>query len=73
MHTWLTDVFGLAVPVIGAPMAGPAGGRLAGAVSAAGGLGMIGVGPTQSPAWVREQAEVAGGAPAPEPGATGSA
>ncbi|MBF6353957.1 nitronate monooxygenase [Nocardia higoensis] len=35
---------GLRVPVVNAPMGGVAGGRLAAAVSAAGGLGMIGMG-----------------------------
>ncbi len=34
--------FGLSIPIIGAPMAGAAGGALASAVSEAGGLGMIG-------------------------------
>jgi nitronate monooxygenase len=36
--------FGLAVPVLNAPMGGVAGGRLAAAVTAAGGLGMVGMG-----------------------------
>lgn len=35
---------GLAVPIVNAPMGGAAGGHLAAAVSAAGGLGMIGMG-----------------------------
>src|ERR1700721_1480723 len=35
---------GLRVPVVNAPMGGVAGGRLAAAVSAAGGLGMVGMG-----------------------------
>ncbi len=35
---------GLDVPILNAPMGGAAGGRLAAAVSAAGGLGMIGMG-----------------------------
>jgi nitronate monooxygenase len=35
---------GLAVPIVNAPMGGAAGGRLAAAVSQAGGLGMIGMG-----------------------------
>ncbi len=35
---------GLRVPIVNAPMGGAAGGRLAAAVSAAGGLGMIGMG-----------------------------
>jgi len=34
----------LAIPVVGAPMAGAAGGRLAAAISAGGGLGLVGVG-----------------------------
>jgi nitronate monooxygenase len=59
MRTWLTERLGLDVPLISAPMAGPAGGRLAGAVSAAGALGMIGVGPAATPAWVAAQAELA--------------
>jgi nitronate monooxygenase len=42
IHTWLTNTFGLTVPVVSAPMAGVSGGALAGAVSAAGGLGMVG-------------------------------
>ncbi|MFW0789174.1 NAD(P)H-dependent flavin oxidoreductase [Gordonia sp. CPCC 205333] len=44
----MTDIDGLLndlrVPVVGAPMAGAAGGRLASAITAAGGLGMVGVG-----------------------------
>ena len=36
--------FGLLVPIVNAPMGGVAGGRLAAAVSAAGGLGMVGMG-----------------------------
>ncbi|MDQ1704462.1 MAG: nitronate monooxygenase [Frankiaceae bacterium] len=42
LTTWLTERFELSVPVVSAPMAGVSGGELAGAVSAAGGLGMIG-------------------------------
>jgi nitronate monooxygenase len=59
IETWLTQTFSLAVPVVGAPMAGPGEGGLAAAVSAAGGLGMIGVQASRSPEWVHEQAEVA--------------
>jgi nitronate monooxygenase len=44
LRTALTDLFSIGAPVIGAPMAGVAGGELAAAVSAGGGLGMIGVG-----------------------------
>ncbi|HJR37235.1 MAG TPA: nitronate monooxygenase, partial [Nocardioidaceae bacterium] len=60
MRTWLTDTFDLSVPVVGAPMAGPGEGALAAAVSAGGGLGMVGVNATRSPDWIVEQAAVAG-------------
>jgi nitronate monooxygenase len=60
--TSLTDQLGLDVPVIQAPMAGVSDGRLAGAVSAAGALGMIGVGPSATGDWVREQHAVAAAA-----------
>ncbi len=59
MRTWLTERFGLTVPVVAAPMAGVSTGRLAEAVSAAGGLGMIGAGPTSKPDRLREQCAVA--------------
>jgi nitronate monooxygenase len=39
---------GLRVPIVNAPMGGVAGGRLAAAVTAAGGLGMVGMGSTGS-------------------------
>ncbi|GBG38227.1 NAD(P)H-dependent flavin oxidoreductase [Mycobacterium montefiorense] len=41
--SWSKD-FGLRVPIVNAPMGGVAGGRLAAAVTAAGGLGMVGMG-----------------------------
>ena len=44
IRTRLTERFGLAVPIVSAPMALVAGGRLAAAVSRAGGLGLIGGG-----------------------------
>jgi NAD(P)H-dependent flavin oxidoreductase YrpB (nitropropane dioxygenase family) len=44
LYTYLTTSWHLRYPIIAAPMAGVAGGRLARAVSQAGGLGMIGVG-----------------------------
>ena len=59
MRTWLTERFGLTVPVVAAPMAGVSTGRLAAAVSAAGGLGMVGVGPTSAPDRVRRECAVA--------------
>ena len=55
VRTWLTDRLDLAVPVIGAPMAGAAGGALAAAVSGAGGLGCVGVGSGAETGWVAEQ------------------
>jgi nitronate monooxygenase len=59
VQTRFTERFGVEVPVAGAPMAGATGGALAGAVSAAGGLGMIGIGPGADPGWVREQVALA--------------
>lgn len=59
LATWLTERFSLAIPVVSAPMAGASGGELAGAVSLAGGLGMIGVGDRTAPKWLSEQAAVA--------------
>ena len=56
----ITDLLGTTHPIISAPMAGVAGGRLAHAVSAAGGLGMIGARGTSSPEWIAEQAAIAG-------------
>ncbi|WP_326645387.1 nitronate monooxygenase [Nonomuraea fuscirosea] len=59
LRTWLTERFGLEVPLVGAPMAGVSDGRLAAAVSAAGGLGMFGAPATASAPWIAEQAAVA--------------
>lgn len=65
MQTWLTERFGLTVPVVCAPMFGAGGARLASAVSAAGGLGMIGAGiTTTGPSWATE-CEVAAGSGRP--------
>jgi nitronate monooxygenase len=44
LSTAWSKSFGLQVPIVNAPMGGVAGGRLAAAVSAAGGLGMVGMG-----------------------------
>lgn len=46
---------GLAFPVVNAPMGGAAGGRLAAAVSRAGGLGMIGMGSAATPEVLRRE------------------
>jgi nitronate monooxygenase len=59
MRTSLTDRFGLTVPLVGAPMAGAAGGRLAAAISEGGALGMVGVGGAVSPSWITEQGRAA--------------
>lgn len=56
---WLCQRFGLSTPVVCAPMAGVAGGRLAAAVSAAGGLGMVGVGHSATPEWIAGQCATA--------------
>ncbi|WP_188197353.1 NAD(P)H-dependent flavin oxidoreductase [Nonomuraea sp. SYSU D8015] len=64
-RTWLTDRFGIDVPLVGAPMAGVSDGRLAAAVSAAGALGMFGVPPAVPPSWIIEQAAVAAGSGRP--------
>ena len=44
VRTALTDLFGIEHPILLAPMGGVAGGALAGAVSEAGGLGLLGAG-----------------------------
>jgi nitronate monooxygenase len=60
--TRFTRAFGLAHPVALAPMAGAAGGRLAGAVARAGGLGLLGGG-YGDPDWIAAQWDLAVGAP----------
>lgn len=59
MGTWLTERFGMSVPVVGAPMAGVSGGALTGAISAAGGLGMLGAGSGQTADWIRTEGALA--------------
>ena len=59
LYTWLFEQFGCRVPVVCAPMAGAAAGRLASAVSTAGGLGMVGVGHTATRKWITEQCGIA--------------
>jgi nitronate monooxygenase len=65
MATWLSDTFGLALPVIGAPMANVGGGKLTAAISAAGGLGMLGAGSAVSAEWIRTEGAVAAAAGKP--------
>ncbi|MHB8574874.1 MAG: NAD(P)H-dependent flavin oxidoreductase [Dehalococcoidia bacterium] len=56
LRTRLCEVLGIEAPVLNAPMGGgPAGGELAAAVSAAGGLGLIGAMSSGGVAWLREQ------------------
>jgi nitronate monooxygenase len=64
IHTWLTNTFGLTVPVVSAPMAGVSGGALAAAVSAAGGLGMVGFA-AGSPEELRSELDTAAAAGKP--------
>lgn len=51
---WSRDL-GIEVPIVNAPMGGVAGGRLAAAVSRAGGLGMIGMGSAATPDALRRE------------------
>lgn len=57
--TRLTRLWEIEKPIVSAPMAGRAGGELARAVSAAGGMGMFGVGANTDPKWITEQADIA--------------
>lgn len=61
IHTRLTRAFGLKHPIVLAPMGFASGGRLAAAVTQAGGLGLIGGG-YGDPAWLDEQFHAAGDA-----------
>ncbi len=57
IRTALTRAFGLEYPVVSAPMAQVSGGRLAAAVSGAGGLGLVGGG-YGDPDWLRTELAV---------------
>nr|WP_244967625.1 nitronate monooxygenase [Tsukamurella tyrosinosolvens] len=57
-NTWLTRTLDIDLPILGAPMGGRAGGELAGQVTAAGGLGMIGAARYATPEWIDEQLRV---------------
>ena len=61
LHTRLTQALNLRHPILSAPMAFAGGGRLAAAVSQAGGLGLIGGGYGDA-AWLDEQFRLAGDA-----------
>jgi nitronate monooxygenase len=58
IKTPLTRWFDLSTPIIGAPMAGVSGGAMARAVSAGGGLGMIGVGGATKTEFLTEQCAI---------------
>ena len=58
VHTTLTKRLGIRHPVILAPMGGVSGGRLAAAVSNAGGLGLVGGGYGDS-AWLDTELAIA--------------
>jgi nitronate monooxygenase len=61
LHTRLTEALGIEHPIISAPMAFAAGGKLAAAVTAAGGLGLIGGGYGDAE-WLERQFSEAGNA-----------
>jgi nitronate monooxygenase len=61
LHTYLTTSWHLRYPIIGAPMAYVGRGRLARAVSQAGGLGMIGIGSTESVDFLKQETAIARG------------
>ena len=69
LSTAVTRLLGIDHPILLAPMGGVAGGALAGAVSAAGGLGLIGAGYADpalgwgSDAWIRGEFKAAGEIP----------
>lgn len=57
---FLARNFSTKYPILNAPMAGAAGGRLAAAVSSAGGLGMVGFGGDTTPEWIDRELTLAG-------------
>jgi len=61
LRTFLTTSWHFRYPIIGAPMAGVGRGRLARAVSQAGGLGMIGIGSKESVEFIEREANIARG------------
>lgn len=61
LGTRLTEYFGIEHPILLAPMAGIAGGRLAAAVTSAGGLGLIGGGYGEKD-WLRREFDLTAGA-----------
>ncbi len=64
LHTYLTTSWGLRYPIISAPMAYVGRGRLARAVTQAGGLGMLGIGSTESVEFLMQEVAIARGSDA---------
>src|ERR1700674_4899181 len=62
LATALTRLLGISQPIIGAPMGAVAGGRLAGAVTRAGGLGLLGPGYLGTE-WIEREFAAAGKTP----------
>ena len=65
LQTLATQQWGLRYPIIGAPMANVGRGRLARAITEAGGLGMIGVGSKDATEFVERESRIARGDGAP--------
>src|SRR5213080_3063131 len=61
LHTCLTTSWGLRYPIIGAPMAYVGRGSLARAVTQAGGLGMLGIGSSESVEFLMQEGAIARG------------
>lgn len=59
LRTWLTDQFGLQIPLVAAPMGGAASASFAAAVSRSGALGMVAAGSKATAESVREQLDEA--------------
>ncbi len=58
MHTALTELLGIELPILNAPMTPQAGGALARAVSGAGAFGMLGFDEDETEAQIAEQVEI---------------
>jgi nitronate monooxygenase len=61
LSTYVTEHWGLRYPILGAPMAYSGRGRLANAISNAGGLGMLGIGSRDSLEYIEQESAVARG------------
>lgn len=59
LRTWLTDRFGLQIPLVAAPMGGAASASFAAAVSRSGALGMVAAGSNATAESVRKQLDAA--------------